>query len=821
MTGTTGRRAWRARALTAVLSGVLVTAGMLATAPAAWAAPSVGTPTFTAPATVDRGAGPVPFSVEIATTEGATFTIAASGSDLTLALPGSCTTDNAGASCSIVAGAVTIGSDADATAEEALQATFAIAVSAASSVALASTEGVVLMSKDSGITVTATATGTTTGGTQTSAEGDTDIIANPSVDAVVELTTSTSPAQPSPDIVRGASSTITYTATLTRSGFVNQSTAVSVLLVPVAAQGTTIGSSNPQTVTFLPTDTSETANFTVNVPANAAAGSTASYRFVGTYDPTGTDGSPVDTETGADTPFDITAANPTVALSLAGSPTDTSTVARGDGATYTLTATNTAAAGAVDATNVSVTLPLPSSSQLTIGTPTSSSGTPTVNTGDGSTPQSVSVTFTSIAPGSTATLTVPVTVTAGAVKTTGTNNDLVAGPATGTFSPPAATAATASATVRYEIRDDADLALTLLPATQTLAAGDEAVVTATLTNNGPEPAPGTDVVLTVAETAGSGSPSFVGFTAPFPAGCVIDPTPTTMHCTANTLAVNDSVAFAVRLTQSGAGTATVTATASATNTDPNPADNGPLTADVVFTAVPSLSTNVNSVAFASRGVGTTSATRSVVVTSDGTAPVDITGVSVVGANAADFTVVSQNCTAGVLDPSETCTVQLRFRPSAIGLRSATLRILSNAPDSPDTVALSGRGTARADLRISMGATPNPVHQNSQLTYKVVAANSGPTSANQVKVTVALPSGSQFVSLAQPAGWSCSKPAPGTTGTIVCQRPSLASGATNTFSIVVKVVAARGSTISSTASISSSTFDPVLADNKATVTTAVS
>src|SRR5204862_4951553 len=74
----------------------------------------------------------------------------------------------------------------------------------------------------------------------------------------------------------------------------------------------------------------------------------------------------------------------------------------------------------------------------------------------------------------------------------------------------------------------------------------------------------------------------------------------------------------------------------------------------------------------------------------------------------------------------------------------------------------------------------------------------------------------------PAGWTCTTPAAGSTGTVSCTTATLASGATATFTLVVQVspAAPDGSTIANTATVSSITFDPNLANNTATATTAV-
>ena len=92
-----------------------------------------------------------------------------------------------------------------------------------------------------------------------------------------------------------------------------------------------------------------------------------------------------------------------------------------------------------------------------------------------------------------------------------------------------------------------------------------------------------------------------------------------------------------------------------------------------------------------RQVGTTSPAKSVTVTNRGTAPLNVSGATVTGADATDFQVASNTCTAAVA-PGDSCAVGVAFVPQATGTRTATLTIASNALNGPHTVALKGTGT---------------------------------------------------------------------------------------------------------------------------------
>jgi FtsP/CotA-like multicopper oxidase with cupredoxin domain len=109
--------------------------------------------------------------------------------------------------------------------------------------------------------------------------------------------------------------------------------------------------------------------------------------------------------------------------------------------------------------------------------------------------------------------------------------------------------------------------------------------------------------------------------------------------------------------------------------------------------VPAMTIAPLSLAFGNQGRGTTSATRTVTVTSSGLAPLVINGISLGGANPGQFT-RTHNCPIGApgLAPAATCTVSVAFRPpafTALGGKSATLNINVAPPPVSQGVALTG------------------------------------------------------------------------------------------------------------------------------------
>jgi hypothetical protein len=89
--------------------------------------------------------------------------------------------------------------------------------------------------------------------------------------------------------------------------------------------------------------------------------------------------------------------------------------------------------------------------------------------------------------------------------------------------------------------------------------------------------------------------------------------------------------------------------------------------------------------FPSSPVGTTTAPQNVTVTNTSNARLSIRRVQVTG----DFSLGSNQCR--LVAPGDTCTVQVRFTPTAAGIRIGRLRLLDPVSRSKHIVALTGLG----------------------------------------------------------------------------------------------------------------------------------
>ena len=93
--------------------------------------------------------------------------------------------------------------------------------------------------------------------------------------------------------------------------------------------------------------------------------------------------------------------------------------------------------------------------------------------------------------------------------------------------------------------------------------------------------------------------------------------------------------------------------------------------------------------FGSVTVGTTSAAKVITLTNIGTTAITITGISITGTAAGDF---SQTHTCGAsLGAGASCTISVQFKPTVTGNRGASVRVTDNAAGSPQQVPVSGKG----------------------------------------------------------------------------------------------------------------------------------
>src|SRR5262249_2040431 len=306
----------------------------------------------------------------------------------------------------------------------------------------------------------------------------------------------------------------------------------------------------------------------------------------------------------------------------------------------------------------------------------------------------------------------------------------------------------------------------------------------------------------------------------------------------------------VKVNPSTANGATITnsATAAPTSSDPNTANNTATATTTVSTQADLSVTKTNS---PDPVIAGNNITYTINFTNNG--PSDAQTVTVTDAVPANTTFVSATVTTGTgwstSAPAVGGTGNVVFSKATVAAGEAAVftivvKVGSNIPDgttisnnataaTTTTDPTSGNNTgtatttvqARADLAVTKSDSPDPVIAGNNLTYTINFVNNGPSDAQSVTVTDAVPANTSFVSavVTTGVGWSLSAPAVGGTGNVVFSKATVAAGETAVFTIVVHVSSAtpNGATLSNSATAGSATTDPTPANNTGTATTTVS
>src|SRR5579864_6451075 len=149
--------------------------------------------------------------------------------------------------------------------------------------------------------------------------------------------------------------------------------------------------------------------------------------------------------------------------------------------------------------------------------------------------------------------------------------------------------------------------------------------------------------------------------------------------------------------------------------------------------------------------------------------------SVAAGSSGTFTVVYTVNAGTASGTTITDTATVNATNQAFGANSAT---------ATDIVATA----IQADLALTTAATPLSDIAGNSITYTQRVTNNGPANSTGVSFTEATPTNTTFESVLAPAGWTCTAPAVGATGTVNCTDPSLASGSSADIIVVVNVAA---------------------------------
>src|SRR5262249_21406291 len=392
--------------------------------------------------------------------------------------------------------------------------------------------------------------------------------------------------------------------------------------------------------------------------------------------------------------------------------------------------------------------------------------------------------------------------------TTITNN------AVATSDTPDGTQANNTGTATTTAQSQADLALTKSDSPDPVIAGSNITYTVNFVNNGPGSA--TSVTVTDAVPANTTFVSAVvtpgtGWSTSSPA---VGGTGNVVFSKASVLNGETAVfPIVVKVNPSTANGATITnsATAAPTSSDPNTANN---TATATTTVSTQADLSVTKTDSPDPVIAGNNITYTINFTNNG--PSDAQTVTVADAVPANTTFVSATVTTGTgwstSAPAVGGTGNVVFSKATVAagetaVFTIVVKVGSNIPDgttisnsataaTTTTDPTSGNNTgtatttvqARADLAVTKSDSPDPVIAGNNLTYTINFVNNGPSDAQSVTVTDAVPANTSFVSavVTTGVGWSLSAPAVGGTGNLVFSKAIVAAGETAVFTIVVNV-----------------------------------
>lgn len=146
---------------------------------------------------------------------------------------------------------------------------------------------------------------------------------------------------------------------------------------------------------------------------------------------------------------------------------------------------------------------------------------------------------------------------------------------------------------------------------------------------------------------------------------------------------------------------------------------------------PAIKFSSTTLAFGTTGIGATSTPQVVTVTNTGNAALTLNSVQTTG----DFAVGTSTCLP-TLASGLSCTLSATFSPTAVGARTGTLAVTTNAAGSPQTVALTGTGgTSGSSLSTSALVFGSVNLGNSSASQTLTVTNSGtaPLSLSSLKL----------------------------------------------------------------------------------------
>ena len=391
----------------------------------------------------------------------------------------------------------------------------------------------------------------------------------------------------------------------------------------------------------------------------------------------------------------------------------------------------------------------------------------------------------------------------------------------------------------------ADLSITKTDSPDPVNTGSNLTYTITVTNNGPSAATNASWSDTLpAGTTFVSLPDVSGWSCTTPdAG-----DSGTVSCSNPSFAVGSSVftlTVAVAPTVPAASTLSNTATVTSSTTDGTPGNNSSTATTTVRS--PSIVTGNKS----RSGGGTPGSALSYLIilsNSSNSDQQDNPGNEFTDVLPADLTLVAASASGGTATVN-TGTNTVTWNGVVPGTDSITISIDATIKAGTEDHTITNQGTISYDadgngtneasaltntdsfvvgaaaLNADLGVTktaPDTAPSDSDLTYIITVINGGPDTATSATLTDTLQGNLTFVSLSQPAGWSCNSLTPGSGGTLTCSRDLPAGSGAQVFTLVAHIPSGTpdGTFYNNVATVSTTATDPTSENDVATAGTTV-
>jgi hypothetical protein len=210
-----------------------------------------------------------------------------------------------------------------------------------------------------------------------------------------------------------------------------------------------------------------------------------------------------------------------------------------------------------------------------------------------------------------------------------------------------------------------------------------------------------------------------------------------------TLAAGDNCSISIVFTPAAVGNFTASLSVADNATDTPDTATLQLTGTGVPAPAPLAVLIPSSLSLPNTAATTSASPQTITLSNSGTAPLNISAISITGANPTDFT-ETNNC-GGTLAVNATCTISVTFSPQSAAIFSGGVSVTDNAAGLVQTAALTGVGTAAPAPAVALIPTslnlPSTAVNSISAAQTITVLNSGtsPLSISGISVTGANPS----------------------------------------------------------------------------------